>query len=91
MCNLHSHKQPHIINIFIKSVQEKPTFRALIVLKILKDSRFDTSIYGDQYESHSAFCVTLFAYTAYFVGCGQQKSLFHTDLTPYENLVVSVL
>lgn len=58
---------------------------------IVFDSRFDTSIYGDQYESHSAFCVTLFAYTAYFVGCGQQKSLFHTDLTPYENLVVSIL
>lgn len=53
------------------------------------DSRLDTSTHGDTYESHPTFRVTL-TRTAYSAGYVERKSSFHTDLTSYENLVVSI-
>lgn len=53
------------------------------------DSRLDTSTYGDTYESHPTFRVIM-TKTAYSVGYVERKSSFHTDLTSYENLVVSI-
>ncbi|XP_011440861.3 cyanophycinase [Magallana gigas] len=53
------------------------------------DSRLDTSTYGDTYESHPTFRVIL-TRMSFSVGYVERKSSFHTDLTSYENLVVSI-
>lgn len=53
------------------------------------DSRLDTSTYGDTYESHPTFRVIL-TRMSHSVGFVERKSSFHTDLTSYENLVVSI-
>ncbi|XP_062601136.1 cyanophycinase-like [Saccostrea cucullata] len=53
------------------------------------DSRLDSTTYGDTYESHPTFRVTM-TRTSYSVGYVERKSSFHSDITSYENLVVSI-